>query len=419
MTADPASHASSSRGRIVVAATFLTLTIFYGVWYAYSVFLVALLREFGWSRSVVAGAFSVFVMVHGLLGPIIGWLIQRFGPRRLILAGGVVMSLGLVLLAETTRWWHLYLAFGVIASLGVSLGGWMPAVMLARGWFPDRVGTTIGIASSGIGVGIFGLVPFAQFLIEQCGWRWAYRILAGLLLAWVVPAAITLIKDPPVVAPLPGGQAPGPSTGGRASVASWAPLTALRSRRFWFLGAMFFSGNFVTQMLLIHQVAYLVDHGVPAMTAASLAGAVGLISIAGKVGWGILSDRSGRELAYGLAFGCVAASLGALVLAGWHQTAVWLAVYAALIGLGYGVMAPVPPAAASDLFGGPGFSTIYGLIYTLGGLGLATGTWSAGWIFDTTGSYALALWIGLAMAVLSPGLLWVAAPRRANPPGAG
>ena len=193
----------------------------------------------------------------------------------------------------------------------------------------------------------------------------------------------------------------------------------MRSRRFWLLGAMFFSGNFVTQMLLIHQVAYLVDHGVAAMTAASLGGAVGLVSIVGKVGWGVLSDRSGRELAYGLAFGSMAVSLGVLVLAGRYQTTVWLVVYAVLFGLGYAVMAPVPPAAASDLFGGPGFSTIYGLFYVLGGFGLATGTWSAGWIFDATGSYALALWLALVMTILSPGLLWAAAPRRANPPGIG
>ncbi len=419
MAPDPASAIASARGKVVLAATFLTLTIFYGVWYAYSVFLVALLREFGWSRSVVAGAFSLFVLVHGLLGPVIGWLIQRFGPRRLILAGGAVMSLGLVLLAETTRWWHLYVAFGVIASLGVSLGGWQPAVMLARGWFPGRVGTAIGIASGGIGVGIFGFVPLSQILIDHFGWRWAYRILAGLLLAWTVPGALTLIKDPPVVAPLPAGHVPALPTDGHASMPHWTPLTALRSRRFWLLGATFFSGNFVTQMLLIHQVAYLVDHGIPAMTAAWIGGAVGLISIPGKVGWGVLSDRAGRERAYSLAFGCVATSLGALVLAGWHQTTVWLIVYAALFGLGYAVMAPVPPAATGDLFGGPGFSTIYGLIYMLAGLGLAAGTWGAGWVFDTSGSYALALWLALAMAVLSPGLLWAAAPRRANPPGVG
>jgi MFS family permease len=159
----------------------MTLVVLYGGWYSYSVFLVALLREFGWSRSVVAGAFSVFVLVHGLCGPAIGWLLRLVGAMRLILAGGVVMGLGLVLTAETTAWWHLYVAFGVITAIGISLAGWIPSVVLIRGWFPHQVGTMIGVASAGIGIGIFGLVPLAQFFIDRAGWRWAYRILAALI----------------------------------------------------------------------------------------------------------------------------------------------------------------------------------------------------------------------------------------------
>jgi len=95
------------------------------------------------------------------------------------------------------------------------------------------------------------------------------------------------------------------------------------------------------------------------------------------------------------------------------------ALYAVLIAFGYGVLSPVFPAIARDLFPGPGFSTIYGTLYGVICLGLAAGAWSAGKIFDVTGSYAAALWIALATAVLTPGLLWLTAPRRPNPPPAG
>jgi MFS family permease len=182
---------------------------------------------------------------------------------------------------------------------------------------------------------------------------------------------------------------------------------------------VYFTGNFATQMLMVHQVAYLVDHGVPTMMAATVGGAVGLVSIGGKVGWGILSDRTGRELAGVLAFGCVAAGIGTLVLAGRYPASIVPFVYAVLIGLGYAVLSPVFPAVASDLFAGPGFSTIYGTLYAAICLGLAAGAWSAGKIFDVTGSYAAALWIAFAMAVLTPAVLWAVAPRRANPPPAG
>ena len=173
MSTAPAIEPPSRRGWIVLAATFVTQILLSGVWYGYSVFLVSLLREFGWSRSLVSGAFSTFVMVHGLLGPLIGWLVRRFGPRHLIMAGAVLMCLAMALVAETTQWWHLYVAFGIIAAIAMSLAGWIPSVVLVGGWFPDRYGTAIGIMGSGIGVSIFALLPLAQVLIESFGWRWA------------------------------------------------------------------------------------------------------------------------------------------------------------------------------------------------------------------------------------------------------
>ena len=157
----------------------------------------------------MSGAFSTFVMVHGLLGPVIGWLLRRFGPRRLIMAGALLMGAAMFLMAETTQWWHLYLAFGIIAAVAMSLAGWIPSVVLVGGWFPDRYGTAIGIMGSGIGVSIFALVPLAQLLIETFGWRWAYRILAVAVVAWVLPATLCLVRDPP-----PGDQ---PTVGGAFS----------------------------------------------------------------------------------------------------------------------------------------------------------------------------------------------------------
>ncbi len=412
MPTNPDVEIHSRRGRIVIAVTFVNLVLFYGVWYSYSVFLVTLLKEFGWSRSLVSGVFSTFLAVHGLLAPVVGWLLARFGPRRAILWGTVVMGAGLVLAAETTRWWHLYLAFGGVAAVGATLGGWIPSVVLVRGWFPDRVGTAIGIASSGIGVGIFTLVPLTQLLIDAYGWRWAYRLLAIALVAWVLPATVALIRDPAPADGPPTGRASRTSPVRGSSMGYWTLAAASRTWRFWGVAAVYFTGNFVTQMLLIHQIAYLVDHGVPGLTAAALGGSAGLVSIAGKIGWGTLSDRTTRPLAYGLAFACVAASIGGLVLAGWYPTSYFPHLYAVLIGLGYGVMAPLPPALASDLYSGPGFSMIFGVLYTMGAFGLAAGTWSAGWIFDGSGSYAGALWLGLAMAALSPLLMWSVAQRR-------
>jgi len=409
----PRKPAEVRRGWIVVGIVFVNLAMVYGIWYSYSVFLVAFLREFGWSRSAVAGAFSLFVIVHGALGPLNGWLIGRVGARRIILAGGWVLGAALLLMAESSAWWHVYLAFGCLAGIGVAGAGWLPSVLVVRGWFPDRVGTALGVASAGIGIGIAGLVPVAQLLVDSVGWRWACRILGLAVAGWVVPATALALRNPPPAMPVAG---PGRAAGGAVY---WTLASAVRDWHFWGLALVFCSGNIATQMLLVHQVAFLVDHGMAPLAAAGIGGLVGLVSIPGKIGWGVFSDRTNREAAYTLAFACVAASVGALVLAGRSPASALPYAYGLLIGLGYAATAPLTPAAASDIFGGPRFSVIFGTLHVSNAIGASSGSWIAGRIFDGTGSYDLALALAFAMAVVSAGLLWLVAPRRPpSPPGA-
>jgi MFS family permease len=398
----------------VIVATFVTLGLVYGFWYAYSVFLVAFLREFGWSRSVVAGVFSVLVLVHGLTGPPLGWLVERFGARVVIASGGALLSASLFLAAHIGAVWQLYLVIGVLAAAGMSAAGWVPCVVLIRAWFPAQVGTALGLVSTGIGVGIFALVPFTQLLIDGVGWRWAMRALGAIIALWVVPATLLLVRDARGTA----SAIPAPAAAGAAPPSArphWTIATAVRTWRFWTTGIVFFAGSVATQMLLVHQVAFLVDHGVSALVAATVVGIVGIASIAGKAGWGTLSDRAGRELTYSLAFGCVATSVGLMALAGAHPHTPLPYVYAVFIGVGYAVTAPLTPAIASDLYGGPRFASIFGALHFMNSLGGAIGAWVAGRLFDATGSYALALPVAAAMALLAPGLLWVVAPRRGNP----
>src|SRR2546427_3683902 len=180
-------------------STFVTLGLAYGVWYAYSVFLVVLAEELHWSRSLLAGAFAVFALVHGLSSPPLGWLADRIGPRRVFMMGGPVLAVALTIDSAITRPVHLYLAFGILTSLGVTATALVPSVVLIRGWFPRRFGTALGVASAGIGVGIFAVVPFCQAMIDAVGWRWAFRILGIVVAVWIVPAAFTLVRDPPAL----------------------------------------------------------------------------------------------------------------------------------------------------------------------------------------------------------------------------
>jgi MFS family permease len=369
------------------------------------VFLVALLREFGWSRSVLAGAFSLFTLVHGLAAYPIGWCCDRFGPRRPVLIGALLLAAGLLCDAVVTRPWHFYLAFGVLTSLGVATTGWVPAVVIVQRWYPQRMGTMLGFTSAGIGVGIFLVGPLSQVLIDLVGWRDAYRALAVLIALWIVPASLWLLRDPPrrAAAPPPGGTA-AVEAGLREAVASPG---------FWLIALAQGSASFANQMLLAHQVAYLVDHGVTALAAASVVGVVGLASIVGKGGGGWTSDIIGREITYTTGMALVAASIGTLGLLAVSGAASWAYVYGALVGVGYAVTAPLMPAVVSDLYRGRHFGAIFGAIQVANAVGGSAGPWAAGRIFDSVGTYAPAFVAALAATAVSTTAMWIVAPRRA------
>jgi MFS family permease len=398
------SHASQS-----LIATFVTLGLAYGVWYAYSVFLVALAEDFHWSRSLVAGAFAVFALVHGLSSPPLGWLADRFGPRRVFMAGGAVLALALLIDGAITRPLHLYLAFGLLTSLGVTATALVPSVVLIRGWFPRRFGTALGIASAGIGVGIFAVVPLCQAMIDSVGWRWAFRLLGIVIAVWTIPAALALVRDPP---PPPADERPASSAEGCESSQTPTLATALAFGSFWLLAVAQFCGNFVCQMLLVHQVAFLVDQGIPAMVAASAAGLVGLSSVFAKVGSGWAADVIGRRRTFTTGMIVVLVSVGLLSVVARSPHGATVYVYGILMGIGYAATVPIMPTVISDVFGGTRFGSIFGSLHLANAIGGASGAWLAGTVFDATGSYRISFMAAAFAALLAIAAVSLARPAR-------
>jgi MFS family permease len=406
----PDSAASPAPSYTALAVTVVTLALAYGVWYAYSVFLVALLREFGWSRSVLAGAFSIFTLVSGGAGPVLGALADRFGPRRLILIGGVLLAGSLWADSLVTRAWHLYLSFGLLTAVGVATAGWTPAVVMVQRQWKARLGLALGIAGSGVGLGIFLVVPLCQALIDGFGWRWAFRGLAILCALWILPATYLAIHDSP-----PLSRAPVASGGGRQATGEDSLQRALANPSFRLIGLAVFLGSICSQTLHVHQAAFLVDHGLPAMTAASVISVVGAASIVGKTGGGWISDHLSRELVYALGMVGMILGVGVLWLVALAPTA-WLALgYAVLFGVGYSVTAFIVPAMMSDRFRGPNFGSIFGATQVASALGSALGAWLAGRIFDATGSYAVAFAVAAASAAVAAVSVWASRLRGPAP----
>ncbi len=380
----------------------LSLAIAYGIWYSYSVILVALLAEFGWSRSVLAGAFSVFTLVHGGVNPVIGALCARFRPLRVMAVGGAAMGLALFGCSFISTPLELYLIFGVLTALAVSAGGWIPSLVFVQGQFTERLGLSIGIISSGVGVGMLLIVPLTQALIDAFGWRVAFQVLGLIAAVWIVPSSLWLRVQIRGQSPnsfsLPQNQNSGSDPQPKAPVTL---SQAVRTQPFWLLMAAFFFGNVSSQTLHVHQVAFLVDQGLSAIVAATVVGVVGFSSIFGKIGGGWLSDRMEREIVYVCGIAIMVSSAFALLGLG-RNPSTWAAYgYAVLLGVGYSATASLIPAMVSDRFSGRHFGSIVGVGLIGSAAGSAVGPWMAGRLYDDMGSYTLPFLIAAGCGVVA------------------
>ena len=384
----------------------LTLGVCFGLMFSFSVFLVPLLEEFRWSRGVAAGAFSLSAVVQGLLSPVVGAIVDRVGPRRVILGGAVVLGLSGVLASRITTLWHLYLTTGVLTAVAICAAGWIATAALLAQWFASRQATMMGLAFSGMGVGVLTVGPLAQWLISTHGWRNAYLVLGIGTLVFLVPLVWIGVRDaprtPPTLATRHAATSGGDGVGIRA---------ALATRAFWALFFAYLCTPLAVFTIVTHQVAFAVDHGFPRMFVASIFGLTGFMSIVGRIVFGFAADRIGRALSATISYGCTAAGTLALLSIEHSPTALALYVYALLFGLGFGARGPIITAIAAQLFPGRRFGAIYGFLSVGNGLGGAVGPWFAGALFDLTGSYRTPFLIATLFCVAGSVCFWLAQPR--------
>lgn len=363
---------------------------------------------------------SVSTMVQGVLAPVAGIVVDRLGARRVILVGVVLLG-GAAMLAGTMQApWQLYLYTGVLGAMGIVALGWVPMGVLLSRWVAERRGRMVGLAFSGMGVGVFVFGPLAQWLIAVVGWRAASVALGSGVLALLLPIAWWGARDAPVSAPsAPAPESPGPaqvpSPRRRPGRGDQDPTLAqaLGTRAFWALGAAYFFTPLAVFPVFTHQVAFAIDLGFPRLLVAWLFGLMGLMSSLGRPLFGVVADRFGGALSATISFGCTAGGALALVATEvWPHTA-WLVVYALLFGLGFGARGPIITAIAADLFGGRRFGVIYGLLNVGNGVGAAIGPWFGGAVHDVAGSYRIAFLSSVLFSALACVCFWVARRRAA------
>jgi MFS family permease len=397
---------------IVVGAVWVTLAVASGLYFSFPVFFVALLEEFGWSRGATAAAFSIASIAQGVLSPVVGILVDRLGPRRVMLAGALVLGGACLLASRIGSLWSLYLVTGVLAAAGVCAVSWVPSGALIARWFAERRGSIMGLAFSGMGAGVLAIGPLAQWLIAGYGWRAAYLVLGAGTLAVLVPLVWLGVREPPpvLVAPSVEGRPAPPPVSARRDVGD-----ALRTRAFWALFLAYLCTPLAVFPVVTHQVAFAVDHGFPRLFVAGIFGITGLLSTVGRIVFGVAADRIGRAASATISYGCTA--VGTLCLLGlevWpHAVALYL--YALFFGLGFGARGPIITAMAAQLFPGRRFGAIYGILSVGNGVGGAIGPWFGGAVHDVTGSYRLAFLIAVGFCALGAACFWLARPPRPAP----
>src|SRR3989449_233642 len=198
---------------MVVGAVWVTLAIASGLYFSFPVFFVALLEEFGWSRGATAAAFSISSIVQGALAPVVGILVDRVGPRRVMLGGACLLSGACVLSSQIGSLWSLYVVTGVLGASGLCAVSWVPSGALTSRWFTERRGGMLGLSFSGMGAGVLAIGLLAQWLITGHGWRAAHLLLRLGTFVVLVPLVWLGVREAPRVAGPSRGPRGGPTRG--------------------------------------------------------------------------------------------------------------------------------------------------------------------------------------------------------------
>ncbi len=381
----------------MLGGAFLTFTLGASLMHAYTVFLLAFIAEFAWTRAQASLAYSVGQLVGGLSSPLVGAMVDRLGPMRMVLLGGGLLILGLIGSSLATQLWQMVILYGLIITLGANCIGLLVFVPLLSGLFSRRRGTAIAVLQSGNAFGRALSAPISQLLISGVGWRSAYLVEAAAMAVVVLPLAAVFRRKPEATsAPIAGTLPP----------RDWTLHDAIRTRQFWLLGLVYMLTSIGSFLVSLHQIAFAVDVGFDPLYAAGVLGMGAFLALPGVILTGTLSDHIGRERAAVLTYGVsIIGVVFALFITSPDQHLLLWA-HALFFGLTWGARGPAITAKTADLFPGPRLGTILGVITIGSGLGAAIGSWAAGWIFDFSGSYKTAFWLSIIAYAAGSGAFW-------------
>jgi sugar phosphate permease len=386
-------------GWVLVAGGMLSIAFQATIFFAMALLLVAIPDDTGWSRATTGAALASLTLGSGAWAPVVGAAIQRWGPGATMFASGLVTAAGMAALGLARSPEELAVAILLLISPGTTGMGSLANYTVLQEWFRARRGTALSVADSGASLGLMLVVPLFQQVVERAGWRSACLAMAAVSVILAVVSIV--IQRPP-----PARQPAGPTPDGRTD-RSAGLLAQLGKPLVWLIGLGLAASRFAFQLIGLHQVAFLTDQGFDAAQVASAFALTGLAGLAGRPGFGWLSDRIGATRVYAILTGCLLLAIASLVVAGQSGALPALWVYAISFGAALGVGTLLFARQVSDVVGSRSFGSALGFGYLLGSLGGAAGATAAGFAYDATGTYLTSFATAAVMALVSLGCMWV------------
>jgi MFS family permease len=392
-------------GWIVLGAVVVVMLAASGIRAVFGVFIKPIEAEFGWTRAQLSGAAALSLFVLGAVGPMVGWLADVWGPRRVMLLSAIVLGAGALLTSLVGQLWQMYGSAGVLMAAGAGGLGMATSATVAARWFVARRGLILGILGGAMSAGQMLVVPLSMVLISLYGWRASFLWLGVGMLVLALPMILAFVRDDPKdkgLQPYGTGTAAGAAFGGVKDERRVPVSEAMGVPAFWLLASTFFVCGYTSNgLVLTHLVPHAAEHGFSQMHAAQALGLMGAMNIVGTVASGWICDRFGRKGPLAFYYGVRGLSLIFLLYV-WNVPS--LHVFAAIFGLNYISTVPPTTTLTANIFGRLSVGALSGWIYFSHQVGSALGAWAGGAIFDATGSYSWAFASAAVLAFVASGL---------------
>jgi MFS family permease len=413
-----------------------TPRIFYGWWIVGASFLIALYlagtigygftavfepiaSEFGWSYAQVSFASSLRGMEAGLMAPVIGIMVDRHGPRRLIFVGSLLLAAGTFLLSQTTSLLTYYGAFALIA-IGMSACTITVLMTAVMNWFRNKSGIASSIVSAGFGFGGL-MVPIIVWLVDSYGWRQAEFIMAIGVLLLILPLSFLFRSKPEDYGYLPDGETrkglssnmviePQADISSSQDEIAINGKQAIRNRTFWHLSVAFLLHHIVMSSISTHVMPYLSSIGFAKSQSSLVATGIPLVSVGGRFSFGWAGDSHDRRKLTAISF--ILVSIG-LICFDFTAVAAWLTIpFLLLFGLGHGGCCVLRPALTREFFGKKHYGTIFGMVIGISCIGNIIGPLATGIVYDIWGNYHHIWLIFSGVALASFASIWTISVRQ-------